>query len=338
MTNVLPPANAYTFAIGKQTNGTTALGTAGYSMPVYDADNHITQELAEIVVTDASSIEGDKYVKPSYWESSVTVPALAASMGRLLSSIWGTDTHSGTADPVTHPFTGLGGTQPFVGLFDDFSNASKPMSYANGIASEISFAATADDPVLKIGWKGIGSTPTQATYTVTTADTVDNGYFTLQKSGATIELDLDTPNSNPSSAVTNVEELSITVSRNVTPQPTADGIAVTNMAQGKVVTTGSMTLLYDSWQAWLATWSGAVAGTTASSTICYGALDLNFKHTVQSGWSFELYAPKVAFRVPTRTPDASGGPLKFPVELVFAKPSSGDRLQPTLINGVTGDY
>lgn len=346
MTAIVTNANAYEFAIGKQANGTTALGTAAYALPVYDADVRPITELAEIVVTDASSIQGDPYLKPMSWEANVTVPMLGASLGTFLGSVWGTDT-LGTVTPGTtysHTFSGLGGTQPFIGVFDDFSNAdgSTPgtakMSYANGVASEITFSADQEGGPAKLGWKGVGSTPAVASYSVTTTDALSNGYFGFQISGATVEIDNDTPNVNPASSVTNVESFSITVARNVTPAPTVDSITVGNLAQGKVTLSGSMSFYFNTWQEWKASYFGSVTGTTASTSIVYGALDLTLKHSVNSAWSFELYAPKVAFHIPNRQPDASGGALKLPVTLNFADPTSGDHLQPILTNGVSTAY
>jgi hypothetical protein len=306
-------------------------------MPVFDANIRPVAELARIEVTDASSIQGDPYKKPTYWQAEVTVPALASSLGTILQSVWATDTPAGTA-PTTHTFTGLGGTQPWLTVFDDFTNASKPMRYGNGIASAITFAVDQEGGPLKVSWSAYGSTPAQASYSVTTTDTMTNGYFGMQLNNATIEIDNDTPDVNPSSAVTNVESLSITVSRNVTPAPTADSTTIGNLAQGKVEVTGTMNFLYSTWEEFLASYFGTVSGTAVSSTIVYGALDLTFKHSTQATYQLELYCPKVSFHVPSRQPDASGGPLKLPVELGFAIPASGDTVQPILKNGITAAY
>lgn len=337
MASLVTNANAYQFALGKQTNGTTALGTASYAMPVFDADIHPLFELARVEVTDASSVEGDPYKKPTSWEADVTIPALGASVGQVIQAMWATDTPSGTA-PTTHTFTGLGGSQSFIGLFDDFTNASKPMSYANGIATELTFSADQDGGPLKVNMKAVGTTPSQASYSVTTTDALSNGYFSMQLASSTIEIDNDTPDVNPSSAVTNVESFSLTVSRNVTPAPTADSVTIANLAQGKLTTSGQMTFFYSSWQEFLGSYFGTVSGTAVSSTILYGALDLTFKHSVQSTWQLEIYVPKVAFIVPSRQPDASGGPLKLPVTLQIAAPASGERVQPILKNSTASAY
>ena len=334
---IVPNANAYQFGIHKQTNEATVGTVADYALPVYSADIAPKYDLKRIEVTDASSIEGDPYKAPTYWEGSVEVPALALSLGAILQAIWPTDTKTG-AGPYTHTFSGYGGTQSFISLYDDFTNATKPMTYGKGVASEITFSATADGGPLRVGLKALGELPSQATYTVTTTDALSAGYFGMQLSGATIEIDNDTPDVNPATPVTNVKDVSITVSRGVAIEPTADGITVANLSQSKLTRAGSMTFLYSSWQEFLGTYFGTVAGTAVSATILYGALDLTFKHSVNATWTFELYCPKVAFRVPSRTPDAGGGPLTLPVELLFAQPAAGEAVQPVLVNALATAY
>lgn len=331
---IVTSANAYQFGIHKQTNESTVGTVADYALPVFSSDIAPKYDLRRVEVTDASSIEGDPYKSPSWWEGTVEVPALGASLGPILQAIWATDTKTG-AGPYVHTFSGLGGTQSWIAFYDDFTNASKMMTYGKGIASAITFTANSDGGPLRVSLTALGEAPTQTAYTVTTTDTLVNGYFGLQLASATIEVDNDTPDVNPSTPITNVKDFTITVSRGVSAEPTADGIAVANLAQGKVTTTGSMTFLYNTWQEWLASYFGAVAGTTPSATIVYGALDLTFKHSVQAGWGFELYCPKVQFKIPSRQPDPSGGPLSLPVELNFAQPASGDRVQPILTNAVS---
>lgn len=329
--------NAYQVGIHKQTNEGTVGTVADYALPVFEADLRPQYDVARVDVTDASSIEGDPYKKPTSWAADITVPALGASLGTILQSIWATDTKTG-AGPYTHTFSGLGGTQSWISFYDDFTNATKPMTYGKGVASSITFSADQDGGPLKVGLSAVGQVPSQATYTVGTTDTLTNGYFAMQLSGSTIEIDNDTPDVNPSSAVTNVENFSITVNRNVAPAPTADSVTVANLQQGKVTTTGSMSFYYSTWQEWLGSYFGTVSGTAVSSTILYGALDLTFKHTVQAGWSFELYCPKVQFKIPNRKPNAAGDALKLDVELNFAAPASGDRVQPILVNAVSTAY
>jgi hypothetical protein len=337
---IVTNANAFDFGLGKQTNGTTVLGTAAYSVPVFSSSLTPVYELATIEVTDASSIQGDPYRKPTSWSGSVEIPALAASLGQVVQTLWPTDSVATTSGTYTHTFTGLGGTQSWFTLFDNFTNATGTDFYGNGLGSELQFTATADGGPLRVSLGAIGATPSfgTAAFTVTTADTVSNGYFTLQSATASVKQDTSTPNSVPSTSITNVRDVTLTVARPVTPEPTVDAVAVSNLGQGKVTPAGTMTMLYSSWAEFRASFFGSTTGTAVSSTIVYGALKLNFAHSVNAGWTFAIYVPKVQFFTPRPSPDPGGAALTQAVTLNVAKPTSGDHVQPVLVNGVATAY
>jgi hypothetical protein len=336
---VVTNANAYSFGIHKQTNEATVGTVADYSLPVFDSNLSPQYDLRRVDVTDASSIEGDPYKGPTSWAGTVTVPGMPASLGTILQGLWPTDTATGTAPSKIHTFSGLGGTQSWMALYEDFTNASKPMTYAKGLCSSLTFTADAGGGPLKVAAAYVGQTPSQAAFTVTTPETIAaQNYFMLQMAGATVEVDNDTPDVNPTTAITNVQDVSITVSRNVEPSPTVDSVTVANLHQGKVTTAGTLTFLYSTWQEYLATYFGSVSGTAVSATIVYGALDLTFKHTTVATSIFELYVPKVQFNVPRPSPNPDGSALTQSVTLNMAAPASGDRVQPILTNNVTPAY
>lgn len=335
---VVTPANNYLLGIHKQTNESTVGTVADYTLPVYSADVGPRYDLRRVEVTDAASIEGDPYKAPSYWTATTEFPAFAASLGVFLQSLWPTDTTTG-AGPYTHTFSALGGTQSWIALYTDWPGAGpEEFTFGKGLGTGITFTATADGGPLRVGYTAMGQTHVDENHTVSNDDDLTDGYFSLQLASTTIELDFDTPNSNPSGAVTNIRDVSISVTRNATPEPTADATTVSNIGLGKVSTGGTMTMLYSSWDAYQASYFGAVGGTSLSNTIVYGALDLNFKHSVQATWTFELYVPKVQFLVAPPQPDPSGSALVQNVTLNMAAPSSGSRVQPILVNAVSASY
>ena len=132
--------------------------------------------------------------------------------------------------------------------------------------------------------------------------------------------------------------VSIDVDRPATPVLAADGVNVRYIGAGKVVPSGTMTMVWADWDAYRASYFGSVGGSTASATVVTGALDLNFKHTSQATWSFELYVPAVQFRVAPPTPDPAGGPLTLEVTLNIQTPTTGSHVQPILINSTSASY
>lgn len=343
---IVVPANAYLVGIAKQTNESTVPGTATYSIPVYASDLGPTYELARVEVTDASSIEGDPYKRPSYAQASaIEVPAFDDSLGTILVGMWPTDTASGTAPSRLHAFSGLGGTQPWIALYSHWTDSgiNYEQTFGKGLITGVTFSATEEGGPLHVSFSWLGQEVTGATtaaFPATTADLLTAGWFQFQLTSATIELDIDTPNVNPSVSVTNVKNVSLTVARSATPEPTATGQTVTNISQGKVENTGTMTVLWDTvaLDTYRASYFGSAAGTSLSSTIVYGALELNFKHTVAGTSLFSLYIPKVQFRAQPAVPNPDGSALTQTIDLTVAKPASGDHVVPSLTNNVTAAY
>ena len=289
-------------------------------------------------MTDAASIQGDVAKGPTYWTAEAEFPAFGDSLGRFLQSMWVTDTTTG-AGPYTHTYSGLGGTQPWVALYSEWPSAGAfEQTFGKGQATGMTFSATADENPLRISYRATGQEPSVATYSVTTADDLSDGYFTLRSATANIEADFDTPNANPTVAITNVTAVSIDVDRPATPVLAADGVNVRYIGAGKVVPSGTMTMVWADWDAYRASYFGSVGGSTASATVVTGALDLNFKHTSQATWSFELYVPAVQFRVAPPTPDPAGGPLTLEVTLNIQTPTTGSHVQPILINSTSASY
>ena len=344
---VVSPANAYLFGIAKQTNEATEATTATYAIPVFASDIGPRYDLRRVEVTDAAAIEGDPYKSPSWWQAdAIEVPAFDDSLGTILVSMWPTDTATGTAPTRQHAFSGLGSVaQPWMTLFSFWSDSAinYEQSFGKGLATSIGFAINSEGGPLRVTLAAMGQTVTGAATTAfpaTVTDLLTAGWFGMQLASATIQLDIDTPDVDPSVTVTNVKDFQLTVGRSATAEPTASGTTVTNISQGKVQNTGSMTVLWDSvaLDTYRATYFGSAAGTSLSSTIVTGALDLNFKHSVSSNSTFKLYIPKVQFQAAPATPNPDGSALTQSITLNVFKPASGDHVVPTLVNNVTPAY
>lgn len=324
----------WTLAVAKQTNESTIGTVAAYSFPVYGDGGPVpNQDYAVVEVTDAAAIQGDPYKQSGEsWSSTIGIPAYAASLGTLIGSMWPTDTISG-AGPYVHTFSGLGGTQPWMSMFQ-----TKPglvETFEAGLCSGISFSFDENGGPLKVTHSMVGKRPTAATtYTVTTAETLANGFFTA--TGGTLKYEAD--NATPVTS-TNVRSATVTVARNVGAEKTADGVSVAFLSQGRVAPSITMSMLYTDWEMYRATYYGAVAGTTPSATTVTGSVELNFVHSVTGTWALKLTVPKVALTVldPPK-PDPAGGPMLITVDGKVFKPAAGDHIQPVLTNGVTPAY
>lgn len=334
---VVQPDNNFLLAIDKQTNESTVSATADYSLAVYSSTFGPTYDERRVEVTDASSIQGDVSKGLTHWEGEAEHPAYGDSLGAILQAGWPTDTKTGVG-PYVHTYSGLGGTQSWIAVYREWPASSFEETFGKGLLSGFSIKGTADETPMRVKWSALGQTPAVANYSATLADNLLDGYFTLQAASTTIEVDFDTPNVNPSSAVTNVQDVEIGYTRTASIVPTADGVTASNISLGKVQPYGSATLIFADFDAYRASYYGAVAGTAASATIVTGAMEINCKHSVNATWALAIYVPAVQFRVPNVTPSPAGGPLLVPVTLNIQKPASGDHIQPVLTNSTSTAY
>jgi hypothetical protein len=343
---VVTPANAYLVGLAKQINEATVPATAAYSLPVFSSDLAPRFDLRRIEVTDAASIEGDPYKSPSWWQAdAIEFPAFDDSLGTVLVGMWPTDTATGVAPTRNHAFSGLGGVQPWMAFYSHWTDAgiNYEQTFGKGLITGLTFSGSAEGGPLRISVAALGQEVTGATtaaFPATVADLLSAGWFGLQLTNAKIELDIDTPNVNPSVSVTNVRSYSLNVSRNASPEPTATGMTVTNLSQGKLANTGTLEVLWDAvaLDTYRASFFGSAAGTSFSSTIVRGALELTFRHSVSADSQFILYIPAVMFQAAAAVPNPDGSALAQTITLAVFKPMSGDHVQPTLINNVTAAY
>ncbi len=334
---VVPAANGYVVGIHKQADEATVGTVADYTVPVFSATGGPIAEHRRIEVTDSATIEGDTYKGPTSWAKTIEIPALGASLGAFLQAYWPTDTKT-SSGPSIHTFSGMGGTQSWIAMYETFTAGTLTNTFAKGLASSFGFSATADGGPARIQFSAVGQTPSITAYTVTTADTLTNGYFTLQAASAAVNIDVDTANSAPGSSTEKIQSITLTSDRGATPLPIVDSTTVSNIGQGKVQNSLQMTVLYSSWDAYHASYFGSVAGTAASATRVDGALLITCKHTVQATWELSFYVPAVTFFVEPPQPDAGGAPLTLNVSGFIQKAGSGDHIQPVLKNSVTTAY
>jgi len=334
---IVPPANNYLLGIHKQTNEATVGTVADYSMPVYGGRLTPTYESKTVAVTDASSIAGDTYKGPSSWTlEGVTTPGWHDAIGTILVGMWPTDTATGTAPTRSHAFSGLGGTQPWMSFYGLWPGAgAKEHTFGKGVMTGVSFESTGEGGPLVVGFSAMGQTVVDEASTVTTAVALTNGYFGLQTASSYIRADVDTPNSVPGVALAGVQSIRIEIARNASPEPTADSALVTNIAQGLVTPTVTMTWLWQDWLGFSANYFGAVGGTTLSGVQVTGALEVFWKHSVSADSTFKLYIPALVFAVEMPEPNPDGSPLRQTVTGRVQKPATGDHVVPTLIDNVT---
>lgn len=327
------PSNNFIVGLHKQTNEATVGTVADYSYPLLTGDRPVpVQDASLIQVTDAASIQGDTFKNAGeHWEATTVSAAHDSLLGTMLVSLWPTDTPSGAIPSKLHTFTGLGSTPPWMSMYTNFNSASISETFAKGICSGIEFEFSTERP-LRVTYHMVGETPSVATFTVTTATTLADGFFSpLAPANGILKFDEDT--STPVTH-TNIVSGKISVMRDVTPVMTADGATASYLAQGLVTVTGHLSTVWTDWDAYKTTYYQAAAGTTAGTTWPAGSVDLTFGHSTSATSIFEIKIDKALISTTAPQPDPQASPLLIDFDLLVNKPASGDHCKVFLTNNV----
>ena len=330
------PSNNFIWGISKQTNAATVNTTEEYGLPVYSGRSLPVQTTTRVEVTDNTAMGADPYKQgDEHWEADVVVPAFGAPLPRILTGLWPTDTKTGTG-PYTHTMSGLGGATNnwFTTYNTDLLGGAVEETFEAGLMSEFSISGDGTGGPARVGCKFVGKRPTVASYTNSTPQVIGtDGYFTF--SGAVLQYEVD---SSTPVTETNIQSLSLVVPRPVAPVATADSVSVNFLALSKIEPTVSMTLLMDDHEAYRATFFGAVAGSTPSSTLVKGSVKFNLVHSITGTHSASFTMDSVILMAEPPVPDPAASPLTVTINGVVTKPASGDHVKPVVINAVTTTY
>ena len=125
-------------------------------------------------------------------------------------------------------------------------------------------------------------------------------------SGAVLQYEVD---SSTPVTETNIQSISLVVTRPVTAIATADSTSVNYLALGKIDATVTMTLLMDDYEAYRATFYGAVGGSTPSSTLVAGSVKINLVHSITGTHNASFTMDKVWLQADPPQPDPAASPL-----------------------------
>jgi hypothetical protein len=235
--------------------------------------------------------------------------------------------------PYAHAFTGLGGTQSWYSMYSTFVGGMLE-TFEDGLCGGIAFSADESGGPMHVQHTMVGKRPTKAAHTITTPVLLTDGFFTLTAGTVFFDEDTLTP-----AAQTNAQKVAVTVDRPATALPTADGVSVNYIAQGKVDPSITATLLYPAnWDGYQSTFWGSASGTAPSTIIVKGSLKLLYVHSVQSTWAFQVTVPSAVLAVAPPQPDPSGGPLTLSIAGYATKPASGDHVSVLLGNNVSAAF
>lgn len=328
-------SNEGELGIALQSAEGSAAANPQYAGPVYSGIPKPTQDTKEIEVSSTSAQVLGLYKTNVHWEMDSTFPAQPAGLGMWLKALLPSLSTSGTTN-YTHTFT-IGTSAPsFVTLFSEVPGGAY-RKFADGTVSDLALQFEPGEMV-KVNAKAMGYTPSDlaSAYskstpntTVTESMATAGPWFTFVGATVTFDEDSQTP-----VAHTEVQSGTLTLSRTVGLEQT-NAITPSHRNVSWFRTGCSLDVIWQDYQAFKATYYGAVAGTTPSALVVQGIVDITFAvgPTANANQTLEVQLKNVALLVnDPPDPNPNGDTLKMTLVGTSSAPTSGELVTVTLKN------
>jgi hypothetical protein len=268
----------------------------------------LDRTIAEAEITCGIRTGIDSYVESvipgvdfeTYGYADVVPLYVFAAMGNIVSAA-----NSGSAGTAKYAHTiTLGNTLPYLTFWGRIGNEYTQTSGCKIDTLEMSFEG--NQP---LDW-GITCIGLDATMGLTSfPGTVDpscfDGYF-VPTGG---EFLVDTASGTPIAAP--VTKGSISLSNSLSADPLAGEIMPGDVEEGKLTTSGSVTIKPDDATQYRQAITGSATGTKPTGEMIYGSFKWTFKHSKNSNYTLEVTASRVPFTCEFPDVDPSGGAAEF---------------------------
>lgn len=157
-----------------------------------------------------------------------------------------------------------------------------------------------------------------------------DGYFV--PTGGTFKI--DTASGTPATAP--VTKGSLTLANNCTADPLAGQVTPGDIEEGKLVSSGSVTVKPDDMTLYRKLVTGSSSGTTPTAAMVYGSFEWNFTHSKDSKCSLKVEATNVPFTADFPDVDPAGGAaeVEFSFDNIGLASRSGSPVTVTITNDV----
>lgn len=143
---------------------------------------------------------------------------------------------------------------------------------------------------------------------------------------------IDTASGTPATAP--VTKGSLTLANNCTADPLAGQVTPGDVEEGKLVSSGSVTVKPDDLTLYRKLVTGSSSGTTPTGAMVYGSLEWNFTHSKDSKCSMKVEASNIPFTADFPDVDPGGGAaeIEFSFDNIGLASSSGSPVTVTITN------
>lgn len=263
-------------------------------------------------------------VNPSY-ESR----CYADVMGLYLLAALGNDSVSGDGAAKTHVFT-MGSALPYLTVWgqvgvDNFTRA------AGCKVNELELSFDGNEPLkAKVSMLGIDALMGLSSIPGSVEPSCFDGYFV--PTDATFKLDMG--GDDPEEAI--VSKGSVTISNNVEATYGAGRVMPSEVSEGKLAVSGSVTVLPDDMTPYRAMVTGSSSGTVPSGKPVYGSFEWTFTHSDDESMTLKVEAHRIPFTADYIEVDPSGGDgsVEFSFNEALVSGRGDSPITVTLVNDV----
>ena len=155
-----------------------------------------------------------------------------------------------------------------------------------------------------------------------------DGYFVPTGGTFKVETASDTPATAP------VTKGKIALSNSCTADQLAGSVTPGDVAEGKLTTSGSVTVKPDDMTLYRKMITGSSSGTTPSGTMVYGSFEWTFAHSKNSDHTLKIEASRVPFTAdfPEVSPDGGAAEIEFSFSDIGVAAASDSPITVTIIN------
>ena len=128
----------------------------------------------------------------------------------------------------------------------------------------------------------------------------------------------------------------LSLSNGCTAEPLAGQVTPGDVYEGKLETSGSITVKPDDMALYRKMVTGAANGTTPTGAMVYGSFELNFTHSKNSSYTLKVEASRVPFTAEFPDVDPNGGAaeMDFSFSAIGVEGRDGSPVTVTIVNGV----
>ena len=298
------------FGLGLQTAQGTAADAPTVSFHASGDSNGLTAERStdSIKLTKGSPVDAGTYISELSPKFEATTLGFPKMLALLAYAALGKVETSGEASPYTHTIT-PGESLPYLTVFEQKGSASAPLArLVDAKVDSLKMTAEGVAPIsFEMSIAGCLMEWQEATSWSGPKFDLSQGWFTLEDAEVLFSLSDGSPVAVPVGV--NLSKLELEIANSVTSQPVMGSPVPGDQVEGGTVVTVNLEGTTDSTEMYREVMTGSKTGTALASKVVTGSLQMTFKHSSKSDFSFVVKVPSIPWNCDAMSVSTDGGPF-----------------------------